>query len=340
MGGYKVGGEHNPRLTSSEISIMWSSYVNNSFSKCIMEYFLANVDEPDIKSILEFALNISQKMLNMSKEILKKDNQPIPVGFTDEDVSPSSPRLFSDAFYLYYIKNMSKVGLSIYGVALATSAHSDVRDFLSQAIQASIELYNKTANVLLSKGLFVRPPYVSTPDSVDFIDKKKYLGGFLNLNNRPLNVIEITHIAANIEANVVGRALLEGFAQVAKSEKVSDYCNRGKEISKKHIQLFSSMLTEDDIPAPAAWDLEVTDSTFTPFSDKLIMFHITLLIASSISNYATSSAASLRMDIAASYVRLTAENAQYAKDGVNLMIENEWLEQPPQAPNHKGLARD
>jgi spore coat protein CotF len=301
-----------------------------------MEYFLANVDEPEVKSILELALNISQKMLNMSKEILKKDNQPIPVGFTDKDVFPNAPRLYSDAFYLYYIKHMSKVGLSIYGVALATAAKSDVRDFLSQAIQSSIELYNKTADVLLSKGLFVRPPYVSTPDSVDFIDKKKYLGGILNLDNRPLNVIEITHIAANIEANEVGRALLQGLAQVAKSKKVSDYCNKGKEISKKHIQLFSSMLTEDDIPAPKAWDLEVTDSTFAPFSDKLIMFHITLLIASSISNYATASAASLRMDIATSYVRLTAENALYAKDGLELMIKNEWLEQPPQAPNHKG----
>jgi len=332
--------ELNPRLTSSEISVVWSSYMNNSFSICIMEYFLTNVDDSEIKSILEFALNISQNMLNMSKEILKKDNQPIPVGFTDEDVSPTSPRLYSDAFYLYYIKNMSKVGLSVYGVALATSAQADVRNFLSQGIQASIELYNKTATVLLSKGLFIRPPYVTTSDSVDFIDKKSYLGGFFNLNQRPLNVVEITHIAANIEANEVGAALLTGLAQVANSKKVRDYCNRGKEIAKKQVQLFSSMLTEDDIPAPIAWDLEVTDSTVTPFSDKLIMFHTTLLIASSISNYATASAASLRTDIAASYVRLTLENAQYAKDGTDLMIKNEWLEQPPQIPNHKGLAKE
>jgi len=34
---------------------------------------LANVDEPEVKSILELALNISQKMLNTSKELLKKN---------------------------------------------------------------------------------------------------------------------------------------------------------------------------------------------------------------------------------------------------------------------------
>ncbi|WP_010097633.1 DUF3231 family protein [Ornithinibacillus scapharcae] len=135
-------GEHSPRLTSSEISVMWSSYQNNSFTICILKYFLTNVDDPEVKSIIEFALGISQKNYEISKEILKNDKQPIPVGFTNEDVSTSAPRLFSDAYYLYYIKNMAKIGLSVYGVALSASAHLDVRNFLSQAILTSTELYN------------------------------------------------------------------------------------------------------------------------------------------------------------------------------------------------------
>ncbi|OIJ15204.1 hypothetical protein BKP35_04985 [Anaerobacillus arseniciselenatis] len=330
----------NLRLTSSEIAVVWSSYQNNSFSICILKYFLGNVDDPEIKSVLQFALDISVQNFNLSKDILQNDNQPLPIGFTDEDVRPDAPRLFSDSSYLYYIKNMSKVGLSVYGVALATSAHTDVRKFLSQAIQTSTELYNKTAEVLLSKGLFVRSPYVTTSDHVDTVDKKSYLEGVLNLNNnRPLNVVEITHIEANVETNSVGRALMTGFAQVAKSKKVRNYCLKGKEIANKHVQVFTTLLTDDDITSPMPWDLEVTDSTVSPFSDKLIMFHSSLIIASSISNYATATAASLRTDIQASYVRLTTEVAQFAKDGLDIMIKNAWLEQPPQIPNHKGLAK-
>ncbi|WP_226670660.1 DUF3231 family protein [Metabacillus litoralis] len=333
--------ESNLRLTSSEISVVWSTYQNNSFSICILKYFLSNVDDSEIKSILQFALDISIENFNFSKKILHNDNQPMPIGFTDEDVSPHAPRLYSDSFYLYYIKNMSKVGLSIYGVALATSAHSDVRAFLSQAIQTSTELYNKTAETLLSKGLFVRPPYVTTSNHVDFVDEKSYLGGILNLTNknRPLNVIEITHIEANVETNSLGKALMAGLAQVAKSKKVRNYCLKGKEIATKHVQVFTTMLTDDDLPSPMPWDLEVTDSTVPPFSDKLIMFHTSLIIASSISNYATASAASLRTDIATSYVRLTTEVAQFARSGVEIMIKNAWLEQPPQIPDHKGLAK-
>jgi hypothetical protein len=284
--------EQKTRLTASETAIVWSSYMNNSFAICTLKYFLENVDDPEVKEVLQFALHISEKYFSAAKDILQTNEQTIPVGFTDADVNPAEPRLYSDAFYLYYLKNMSKVGLSVYGVALATAAQSDVRVFLSQAIASSTELYNKTADVLLSKGLFIRPPYVATSGSVDFVDKKSYMGGLLKLNRRPLNVIEITHLKSNVETNVIGRTLFIGLSQAANSPKVREFCMRGKEIAKKHVKLFSSILIEDDLPAPMGWDLEVTDSTVVPFSDKLIMFQSSLLNSSGISNYATAAAAS------------------------------------------------
>ncbi|WP_100407488.1 DUF3231 family protein [Bacillus solitudinis] len=330
--------EYQTRLTSSEIAALWSNCQNNSMAVCVFKYFSENVVDTEIKSIIKYALNISEENLSQSKHILNENKHPLPVGFSDEDVSPTAPRLYSDAYYLYYIKNMAKVGISVYGVALATTSHSNVRKLLSQSIQSSTELYNKTASLLLSKGLFVEPPYVATSDDVDFIDKKNYKGGLLNRNPRPVNVIEITHVYANIETNIVGQVLLVGLAQVSKSKKVREYCFRGKDIAKKHVKIFSSILTDDEIPAPIPSDLEVSDSTLTPFSDKLIMFHSSLLITSSISNYATASAASLRTDINTTYLRLTTEVANYANDGVNLMIDNAWIEEPPQATNREQLS--
>ncbi|WP_186577891.1 DUF3231 family protein [Aquibacillus kalidii] len=334
--------EEKVRLTSSEISVMWSSYQNNSFSICTLNHFLANVDDPNIRSVLQYSYEISEENLQKTRKILMKDNQPIPIGFTKDDVNQSAPRLYSDAFYLYYLKNMAKVGISVYGIALTTTARSDVRSMLSEAIKTSTELYNRTTDVLVEKGLFIRSPFVTTPDHVDFIEKKDYLGSPFNLinNNRPLNVVEITHIEANIEANIVGKVLLSGLSHVAKTKQVSQYCNRGKEIANKHVNVFTDMLANDELPTPMPWDIEVTDSTTSPFSDKLIMFHTTLMIASSISNYATSAAASLRTDISASYIRLSGETALYSKDGINIMIKNHWLEQPPQIPDHKRLGKN
>ncbi|WP_227938415.1 DUF3231 family protein [Alkalihalobacillus deserti] len=330
--------KHQTRLTSSEIAALWSSFQNNSMSVCVFKYFIEHVEDEEIKSVIKYALHISEESLSLSEKILKDDNQPIPIGFKDEDVNPNAPRLYSDTYYLYYIKNMAKVGMSVYGVALATSAKPSVRNLLSKAIQSSTNLYNKTSDVLLSKGLFVRPPYVSTTNEIDFIEQKSYKGGLLNINRRPVNVIEITHVYANIETNLVGQVLLTGLTQVAKSKEVRKYCNKGKDIATKHVKLFSTILTDDDVPVPMPSDLNVFNSTIAPFSDKLVMFQTALLIQSSTSNYATAAAASLRTDIVTTYVRLTTEVTGFANDGVNIMIDNSWLEEPPQVINKKNFS--
>jgi spore coat protein CotF len=331
--------ERKTRLTASEMTALWSSYMNNTMSTCVFKCFLTHVDDTETRSILEYTLDLSQKNIDKIYNILQKENQTIPVGFSDEDVNLSAPRLYSDALYLYYIKQMTKVALSTYGVALTTSAHSDVRFFLSEGLHSSTELYNRVTDLLLSKGLFVRTPYISTPHNTDFVTKQSYLGGLLNLHPRPLNAVEITHLKANTETNTLGQFLFTGLSQVAKSKKVRQFIMRGKHIAKKHVQVFTSLLIEDNLPAPMEWDLEVTDSTNSPFSDKLIMFHSSLLVASGASNYATASAASLRMDIVTTYTRLTAEVAQYAIDGVKIMIDHGWLEQPPQNIDRNELAR-
>jgi hypothetical protein len=38
---------------------------------------------------------------------------------------------------------------------------------------------------------------------------------------------------------------------------------------------------------------------------------------------------SLRHDVSASYVKTLADIMSYGEDGINLMIENGWMEEPP-----------
>ncbi|MBC8014698.1 MAG: DUF3231 family protein [Sporomusaceae bacterium] len=83
---------------------------------------------------------------------------------------------------------------------------------------------------------------------------------------------------------------------------------RGQNISQKHIEVFSNLLKNDDLSAPATWDSEATDSTTAPFSDKLMMQQIISLIALSMTNYGVALGSSTRVDVAADYTRLMAES--------------------------------
>lgn len=59
------------------------------------------------------------------------------------------------------------------------------------------------------------------------------------------------------------------------------------------------------------------------------MFHGGLLTGVGIEQYGFSLATAMRRDIGAKYSQLITEMLGYSDDGVNLMIKNNWLEQPP-----------
>lgn len=85
---------------------------------------------------------------------------------------------------------------------------------MSECIASLTELYNQVAEISLSKGLFIRPPYIPFFKEVDFIESNSFLAGFIG-ETRPLNALEITHLFCNIQANALGKALIMGFILVA-----------------------------------------------------------------------------------------------------------------------------
>ncbi|QGQ98102.1 DUF3231 family protein [Paenibacillus psychroresistens] len=332
--------EHNIRLTSVEITNLWLSYSNDSMAICVLKYFLAKVQDTEVRPIIEYALKLSTNHVERVTKIFNKENFPIPEGFKEEDVNVTAPPLYSDTFYLIYLQNMSRAGLIAYSLAVPLMARSDVLDFYSACLTSSMELNINASKVMLSKGIYSRAPYTSIPDKVEFIKKQNYLEGFFKFGDtRPLDVIEITAIFVCTMTNVLGKILLTGFSQVAKLKEVREFMYRGTRIAQKHIEVFGSLLQKDNLSSPATWDSEVTNSTVSPFSDKLMMYHTRVLSLASIANYGTSIAASSRHDITVMYARLTMEFGLFGDDGSNIMIENEWMEQPPLADNRKELAR-
>ncbi|WP_255298274.1 DUF3231 family protein [Brevibacillus dissolubilis] len=328
--------DHNIRLTSAEIANLWGTYMGNSMSVCVLQYFYEHVEDREIREALEYAVSLAKKHVERVRDIFAHEAFPIPVGFTNQDVNLKAPRLFSDTFFLNYLHQTTKSGFNLYGVALPNIARSDVRDFFSECIVSLTSLYNKVANISLSKGLFIRPPYITVPHGVDFVESPSFLAGFLG-KNRPLNALEITHIHSNIQSNALGKALVMGFSQVAENVEVRDYFLRGKEIASKHMDVLSDIFRNEELPAAMSWDHDIMDSTEPPFSDKLMLFHIMGLNALGLSNYGSAISGSQRHDLAATYGRLFSEIGLYSETGAKLMIKNEWLEQTPLAPNRDEL---
>ena len=318
-------------LTSSEIASIWTSYMQDSMARCILAYFLKHVKDEEIHTIVQFAYDVSISHIEKLTTIFKEEQIPVPTGFTYEhDVNLNAPRMYTDLFMLSYLTHMAQIGLVGYSGFISMSARDDIRAYYREGLNETSELFERCSKVALSKGVFTRAPAIAYPTKTDYVDSKKYLSGLNPLNNkRPLNAIEISYLFMNIQTNLMGSKLALSFAQGTSRENVRKWMLRGRDISQKHTVLFTQILNDNDIQSPTPSDVFITDSIIPPFSDKLIMFHIAMIAAAGMGNYAVAAAASQRSDLALNYERLSLEIAQYAKDGADIMIDHAWLEQPP-----------
>jgi len=326
------------RLTSSELSNFFMSYLQDTLVICVTSYFLEHVEDPDIKACVKYALELSEAHVDIDRNLFEAEGLPTPVGFTEQDVNIKAPRIFSDEMILQYVTNLGMIGMSAYSTCLASSTRLDIREHFNACLQSSAELYNRSANVLLEKGLYIRPPYIPYPKLSEFVEEQNFLAGWIG-NQRPLTSTEISFLFLNLFRNTLGGAYLTGFAQIADSKEVRKFMTRGAEIAKHHGAVFSKFLSESNITTPVSWSLTVTTNQEPVFSDKLLMFHTNALNNAGMAYYGQSLAGSPRKDLATAYSRLMIEIGEYITDGTQIMISKGWFEKAPSAPDRKDLAK-
>lgn len=322
------------KLTASEIGMLWTQYVQNTMTIQFLKYFSKTVEDDEIKSVVQFAEEFSSTVIEDMQGIFQEEELLVPDGFNEKDVNMEAPKLFTDAFILMFLSNMGKAGVLAYGASLSASSREDVRQLFSRCVTETTELFNRAVDVGLEKGLHVRPPQVDVPREIEYVEGKKYLSPF---NKRSLNTIEISHLFENIKTNMLGESICAAFAQTTTSNEIVAYMKKGEDISSKHIQTFSHILDKSEIHPPMASNSLITNSTSQTFSDRLIVFLMSVLSTTGQGNYSAASTASMRYDLVLNYQRLSVEVALYAKDGLDLMIKHGWLEEPPQAPDRNEL---
>ncbi|MGW8788369.1 DUF3231 family protein, partial [Heyndrickxia sporothermodurans] len=142
----------NEKLTAAEMGKLWATYMGNSMSIRVLTYYLLHTEDKDIKKVLNDALQLSESMVKEIEKIFIQEDFPIPLGFGEQDVNLSAPRLFADEFYLYYLKYAGKAGLSLYSIAIPIVIREDVKEFFSYCLNSTKKLLFEVNNVLNMKG--------------------------------------------------------------------------------------------------------------------------------------------------------------------------------------------
>jgi len=325
------------KIVALDISNLWTPYMNNTMALCVNKYALQTIHDQEINDIFRKSLNSSENIVRKITAIFNEEHFPIPHGFTEEDVRLDAPRLFSDELWLFYLHQMSIHGLTAYSLGITASQRRDVRQFYFETYKESYELYETTLEMLKSKGLMERPPTIELPEKIEFAERKNFLAGWFG-HKRPLNTIEISSLYFNLEKTILSKDLALAFSQTAKLKEIRLFMEEAVQVAAEHIEIFTSILNEDFISSAITWDTHVTDSQVAPFSDKLMLFHCAFLIQAAMAYYGTALSGSMRRDLGLKYASAIARDVKLAEDCANIMISNEWFEEPPSSVDRRELS--
>ncbi len=332
--------EAKVQLTSTELGTLWMIYQSRSASLKINQIFIDETIDKEAQNIITSHNNETQNILNEIIKIFNNENAVIPAAFNEQDIIKDAPPLFDDIFNIMFLRQMMKLNFGYSAVFSTMSYMKEVQDLFKLNYDTAQKYYVITTNYLLQKGVLARPPYVTMPKQVEFIENKNYMSGFNPFSDkRSLNTIEVGFLNQIIEDNIFGMQIMSGFAQVAKESEVREYFIEGKELAKKIVTNLSDLLLQSDIQPPSAWSGKATDSTQPPFSDKLMMF-MTNLISSSVMGFnALGTTFSMRSDLPAKLAIIAKDTFDFSKNGGKIMIKHKWMEEPPQMEDRNQLIK-
>lgn len=318
------------KLTTAEIATLWRSYIQNTAVRCFYKYFVQYLQDEEIKPIIKEAEVLVETIIGKIETIFEKENFPIPKGFSDKDIDLSAPALYTDLFALSFLYRGGQVIIPQYANTLSRVTRIDIYNFFTECLNSETELHKKALNLMLSKGLNDRPPKMECPKNVEFIkDQPSLINTWLG-EKRPLNTLEITELFMEIERNAIGLILLMGLIQVTIDKEIKNYLLKGKKLAEKQVDIFDKLLKENDHFIGFPMTMEVTNSTISPFSERLILFIIATSNQIAISALADALSVSMRRDLASHYFLVIGEVMKYGDEGLKLLIERGWMEQPPQ----------
>lgn len=134
MAGENMNGSSIPKLISSEMAMLWNTYVADTAAVCCIKHYINTYEDPDVLPVLEYALSIAQNHIEDISSLFQKENFPIPNGFNENDWVQDAPKLFSDVTYLRFMHHLGRTGLNAYSLAKSVSARRDIRAFLKNTM--------------------------------------------------------------------------------------------------------------------------------------------------------------------------------------------------------------
>jgi hypothetical protein len=319
--------------SASEIANLWQFIISNQAHLCMLEHWIHHSEDKDLIKRLQHSKDVANRIVKDGLDLYRKAGFPAPIGFSlSQDLNLEAPRLMSDKLVMFTLQILSEYGVYGYGLNLGKTETPEVLSFFKQCLSDSVEIYQSFRTLNKNKGYGHQPVIIPPPNEAEFVQKQSFLAGWFG-EKRPVNAVEIDNLIFSLRGAILAKSLLMVFSQIAKDTDLYNHCNNGKEMIGKRLEKIQSLNSAEDLPFHPTYETEITDSTVSPFSDRLIMFEALALTQIAIFRYGNALSSVVRRDLSAMFAKFIAETGFYLENGLKLSIDKNWLEEPPLAPD-------
>jgi len=313
-------------LTAGEISNLLVTYLNNTMASVVTASFKKNAEDPEVREMLEFALQIADEEVRGAERFLKGDNRVLPEPFTDSDVD-TEVKYFSDNYVILIKAKLAQDAIPIYGLSLTSAIQPEIRDFYITCLHHTAELLDRCLTLSIKQGLHQPTIHIPRNSVTEKIHEQAFLGRIFG-KNRSLSAPEVLQLVTTYQSAEVIREMLRTFTGTD-SPELKKHFERGQKLFADHLETIQSKLERDELPQLPTWESEINVGRSAPFSERLMLFKSSILLSSSASIYGASSSATLRRDLGLTFMTMMGEVLIYAEDTGNLLIKYLMLDQPP-----------
>jgi hypothetical protein len=319
--------------TAGEIANLWNLIIGKQAHLCLLEHWLYHVEDPDIKAILLHCKEDAQKIVQQSSDLYTRAGFPAPIGFSvGKDVVVKAPVLMTDKLVLVLLQILSEYGIYGYGLSVGKIKTPEVLSFFKKCLNDAADLYQSITELAQKLGYNHQPVFIPPPKHAEIANKQSYLSGWWG-QQRPVNAMEVDNLIFSLRGVILAKSMFMAFSQIARDNKVKKFLERGEEICTKRIERLQTLNSSENIPFQATYETEVSSTTNAPFSDKLLMFEALSLAQIAIARYGNALSSVIRRDLSTMFAMYIVETGTFLDDGISLMIEKQWFEQPPLAVN-------
>ncbi|MDQ0351477.1 hypothetical protein J2R98_001291 [Alkalibacillus filiformis] len=242
---------HSADLTATEVSNLWSAYMKSSMEQRLFEYFHSSSDDEDIKRIAGEIVSHAKHALNDLHTLFNQEKLTIPHAFTDQDVTPDAHKIFSDTFILFACHDITMLSMSTYPSAFSDCSRQDITQFFQERIETMTKVQNEITQLMVEKGVYLKPAQLNMESEIDYVSSKKYLLGITD-QSRPLNAPEIANLSRILHRAQFSKMVFVTFYKMASTKELKDFFVRGRNELEKVLDSLSEVLEKENIPLAAS----------------------------------------------------------------------------------------